>query len=254
MSKTSCILYPEAPNGENSKMYKGILNIVKSRPLTNWFYAAYTASNAGDAMVNAGIARNSQGEHNAEDVLRFFDWKTMQSEMSNLAMAELQLGAVDTNGQRIDYTDAKEALKKCDDFNDAHKGLVATVVQHGNVYNIIVAEKNSRTHTYGQLVKEKLQIWNVYKQAFNAIGVDIENMPQELASTFSAYRTDLADYLRNLQNLQMNYFYRKDALTLFYLDANSPQVQRLVGSFGKNSIGKSHQCSQADARTGSECS
>lgn len=232
MARNSCVLYPEAPNGQDSKLYKDLLSTVKSRPLTNWIYAAYIASNLGDVMDQAGIARNNQGEHNASDVLKQIDWKTIQSEMSNLTMAELQLGAVDNNGQRIDYTDAKDALDKADDFNDNHKGLTATVVQHGDVYNIIVAEKNARTHTYAQEVKKKLQIWDVYKQAFNAVNIDIENMPQELSTTFSAYNSGLVNHLKNLQNLGMDYLYKKDAQILFNMVASSPQVQRLVGSFG----------------------
>ena len=232
MARNSCVLYPEAPNGQDSKLYKELLSTVKSRPLTNWIYSAYIASNLGDVMDNAGIARNTQGEHNAADVLKQIDWSTMQNEMSNLTMAELQLGAVDNNGQRIDYSNAKDALEKADNFNDVHKGLTATVVKHGDIYNIIVAEKNARTHVYGQSVKEKLKIWDVYKQVFNGIKVDIDNMPAELSGTFSAYNTDLVNHLKNLKSLPMDYLYRKDALTLFSLDANSPHAQRLVGSFG----------------------
>ena len=232
MATNSCTLYPEAPNGEDSKLYKDILSTVKSRPLTNWIYAAYIASNIGDIMDQANIVRNAQGEHNAADVLKQIDWKTMQGEISNLTMAEIQLGAVDNNGNRIDYTNAKEALEKVDAFNDNHKGLIANVLQHGDIYNIIVEEKNSRTHTYAQSVKEKLKVWDVYKQAFQAIGIDIEAMPQELSNIFSAYNNSLVNHLQNLQRISMDYIYRKDALTLFNLVPNSPHVARLISNFG----------------------
>ena len=92
------------------------------------------------------------------------------------------------------------ALEKADDFNDNHKGLIATVVQHGDIYNIIVAEKNSRTHTYAMDVKEKLKVWETEKQAFNAVGIDIENMPQEISSTFTPYNLGLVQHLQNLQH------------------------------------------------------
>ena len=232
MASNSCTLYPEAPNGEDSKLYKDILSTVSSRPLTNWIYAAYIASNLGDIMDQANIARNAQGEHNAADVLKQIDWKTMQSEISNLAMAEMQLGAVDSNGQRINYTNAREALEKVDAFNDSHKGLTANVVQHGDIYNIIVEEKNARTHTYAQSVKEKLKIWDVYKHAFQAVGVDIEAMPQELSNIFSAYNDSLVNHLQNLQRISIDYIYRRDALTLFNLAPNSPHVARLISNFG----------------------
>ena len=214
-------------------MYKDLLEKNKlGRPLVNYLYAAYTASNMADQMDNAGYPRNSQGEHEAKDVLKFIDFNTMQNEIANLSMAEIQLGAVDTNGQRVDFSNAKDALEKADAFNDSHTGLTATVVQHGDIYNIIVAEKNSKTHTYPIGVKERLKIWDVYKQAFNGIGIDIENMPQELSTTFSAYNMALIQTLQNLKNLAIGNIYRKDALLLFNMDPNSPQVRRLVGSFG----------------------
>ena len=155
----SCVLYPDAPNGQPSKMYKDLLEKNKlGRPLVNMLYASYIASNAADAMDQAGYQRNSQGEHNAADVMKFLDVYTMLNEMATLSSEELSWGIVDNNGNRIDFTDGKQALEKADAFNDAHTGLIATVVQHGNIYNIITAEKNSRTHTYGMGVKEKLKV------------------------------------------------------------------------------------------------
>lgn len=228
----SCVLYPEA-NGKPSKLYKDLLEKNKlGRPLVNMVYASYIASNAADAMDNAGYQRNTQGEHNAADVMKFLDIYTMLNEMASLSSEELSWGITDNNGQRIDFTDGKQALEKADAFNDAHTGLIATVVQHGGIYNIIAAEKNSRTHTYGMGVKEKLKIWDVEKQAFAAVGIDIENMPQELKSTFTPTNIGLVQHLQNLQRVQMGNLYKKDALLLFNMDASSPQVQRLVGSFG----------------------
>lgn len=228
----SCILYPEV-NGEPSKLYKEFLNGAKiERPLTNYLYAAYITSDMADKMDNAGYKRNSQGQHNASDVLQFIDFAKIQSEIGNMASIEIQAGAMDSNGKRVDYPNAKDALDRADKFNDTHNGLVATVVQHGDVYNIIVAEKNANTHDYSIGVKQRLKVWDVYKQAFNAIGIDIDNMPAELATTFSANNTSLAQQLMNFRYLRINDIYRKDALILFSINANLPQVQRLVGAFG----------------------
>lgn len=231
MSKNACILHPEAPNGEPSRMYKDLLVRLKDRPLVNWLYAGYLVCGK-TAMDNAGIAQNRQGQHNMQDYLDFIDFKKMQSEMTNLANAERQLGAVDINGQRLDFTNSEDALRKADDFNNNSKGLVANVVQHGDVYNIIVSEKNARTHTYGDTVKKYLQAWDIYKQAFNAIGVDITTMPQELQSVFNAMDVGLARYLKNLGNVSIANLYKKDAMILFSLSPNSPHVQRIVSAFG----------------------
>lgn len=233
MSKknNSCVLYPEV-NGESSKLYKELLKSVADRPLVNWIYASYVSSNMGDTMEQHNIKRNSQGEHSAMDVLKFIDWSTIQRDMSQLSTDEKVMGAVDNNGRRIDYTDAKEALDKANDFNNSHSGTVAIVEQHGNVYNIIGAEKNSTTYIYAHDVEKRLKIWEVYKQVFNSNGIDIENMPDEIKDVFSAYNYKLAEYLKDLQNRSIDYLYKKDALILFNLDPNSPQVQRLIASFG----------------------
>lgn len=231
MANNSCLVYPQI-NGEDSKMYKEMLKIVKDRPKVNWLYAKYMSSNVADVMDQARCKRNSQGEFRAKDAIRYLDYEDMQRDMSTLHQAELQLRAVDVNGNRVDFTNAKEALEKADDFNDHHKGLVATVYQHNDVFNIHVSEKNSRTHMQPTDIKERLAVWEVYKQAFNSIGIDIENLPPELNSIFNANNINIAQTLRNLQAMSINYLYKRDALALLNMDPNSVQVQRCINSFG----------------------
>ena len=236
MAKNSCKLAPEI-NGQPSRLYNDLLEKKKlGRPFTNWLYASYIASNAADAMDTAGYRRNDQGEHNADDVYKFLKVASMLNEIGNLPTAERQLGAADALGQRIDFTDGKLALEKADDFNDNHTGLIAYVVQHGDIYNIIVAEKNAVNHTIPTSVKEKLQIWDVEKQAFRAAGIDIENMPQELSTIFTPYNTGLVPFLQNLQRTQIGNFHKKYALVLFNMDPNSAPVQRLIQSFARNNL------------------
>ena len=232
-NNSSCILYPDAPNGEESRLYKKLLKKLPDRPLTNWFYAYYNmpTSDIANKMDQAGYQRNSQGQHNAEDLLKFLDYGTMEAEIANLSSAEIQLGAVDTNGKRVDFTNAEDALRKADDFNNTHKGLVATVVQHGDVYNIIVAEKNSRTHTYADTIKDNLKAWDIYKQVFNAVGVDITSVPQEIQSVFNPLNDGLAKYLKSVSKLNITNIYKRDALLLFSLNPNSRHIQNLINAF-----------------------
>jgi len=68
----------------------------------------------------------------------------------------LDIGAVDLNGNRIDYTDALTTLQKADDFNDTHKGLVASVIQHGDIYNLAIWEKNADTFNQVSFIKSRL--------------------------------------------------------------------------------------------------
>lgn len=238
MAKDTCIAVPEAPNGEASKLYKDMLSKIKNRPIVNWLYACYLTSDTADKMRQATDANgnplykeNKQGEFNADDVLKFLNWSEVSRDISDINIAELGVSK-DVNGY-INYSNAKEALEKADNFNNSHKGLTATVVQHGdNVFNILVFEKNARTHTFPDDIKAKLQIWDVYKRAFGAIGVDIENMPESLTRTFNANNPNLVQHLKNLKVMNIQWLNQKDALLLFNMDANSPQVQRLVGSFG----------------------
>ena len=240
MSKTNCILYPEAPNGESSRVYKKLLKRLKNRHLVNYLYAVYRTNDtakymdeAKDSNGNLKYHRNTQDEHEAEDILDYLNYDQMQRELAdNLSTVELSLGAIDMSGNRVDFTNAEDALRKADDFNENHKAYSAIVVQHGDIYNIIVSERNSRTHTYGDTVKEYLQSWDIYKQAFNGIGVDITSMPQELQSVFNALDIGLGQYIKNLQGLSSSNLYKNDALTLFSLNPNSQHTKNIITEFG----------------------
>lgn len=232
MSKDTCILYPEAPNGEPSRVYKNLLKRLENRPLANYIYAVYRTNNTADNMDKANYKRNLQGEHNMEDIIEYLDVNAMQSEVGKLSEMELSLGAIDSNGNRVDFTNAEDALRKADDFNNNHKGLSAIVVQHGDIFNIIVSEKNSRTNTYSDTVKEYLQSWDIYKQVFNKVGVDITSLPQELNNVFNALNIGLGQYLKNLSNVSPDNLYKKDALILFNLNPTSQHTQNIIKEFG----------------------
>ena len=232
-NNNACTFYPEI-NGKRSKLYKDLLDKHHlGRPRTNYLYARYTVSNMADQMDNAGYRnRNDQNQHSADDVLKFIDIDAMRMEVSNITQEELALGAVDSNYARVDFTDAKTALEKADNFNSTHNALTAYVTKQGNVYNIIVAEKTEGNNTYATKVRERLRVWDLNKNAFNAKGIDIENMPVEIKDTFSPYNIDLAKTLLDLSNTGFRHIYKKQALILFNIDPNSAPVQRLVRSFG----------------------
>lgn len=238
MARNTCINIPDAPDGKPSKMYRDLLKNVKNRPVVNWLYSLYLASNAHDAMLQAVDANgkplyreNSQKEFDANDVMKFLNFADIQRDMSDITVAEEQAGFTNS-GVRVDFTNAKDALDKADAFNDAHSGLVATVVQHGDIFNVLVSEKSSRTHMQPTDVKEKLKVWDVYKQAFNGIGVDIEHLSPDVVGIFNANNMDIAQTMRNYQNSNFNWLNYQGALALLSMDANSPQVRRFVASVG----------------------
>ena len=238
----SCVFYPEV-NGKRSKLYKDLLDKHGlSRPMTNYIYARYLVSNMGNLMDSdpRGYKRNSQGEHKAKDVLDFINISALMRELTDITKAEIDIQAIDSNGKRIDYYNAQEALEKAEAFNrdPDHKALIAYVRQYGNgdMYNIIVAEKNATNNTYAERVTERLKIWELYKQVFNAHGIDIENLPPYVSHTFNAFNTDpglgIASKLQNIQRMSFDNIHRDQAQVLFALTASSPIVQRLISTFG----------------------
>lgn len=238
-NKISCAMTPEV-NGEPSEMYNELLKKEGlRRPVANYIYSRYVASNMGDVMDqlvdangNKKYYRNKQGEHSAANIADYIGLNTILQDITSLSATETKIGATDAVGNRIDYDAAKVALEKADALNNSSKGLVATVVQHGDKYNIIVAEKNSRTQGRSLEVRKKLQAWDVYKQVFNQVGVDIENMPQEIKDTISPFNPSLVTSLNNIKLTGNNLLTRHSALILFKIDEASPEVQRLIKSFG----------------------
>ena len=248
--KDVCELYPKVttPNGEvASRMYKDLLTrdgLKYPRPVANMLYAAYLKSNVESQMEAARkpdgspkYKKNIQGQFNAKDYIEFIDFDKTASEWSDLATEEYRMGATDAvGGNRIDFTDAEIALQKVDNFNNNHKGLVATVKEHytptGTIYNILVYRKDSRTVDLPINTKERLQAWQIYQQVFNNAGVDITAMPAELSNVFSAYNINMGDNLKNLTMLSMDNMYIKDIMTLLYIDKDSQEVKRVINSFG----------------------
>lgn len=144
-------------------------------------------------------------------------------------MLEANAGFVDSTGAYIDFTDAEDALKRAEDFNNNHTGVVATVNQHGTVYNISVFEKNSNTASFKADTTSKLKVWDIYKQVFNSAGIDVEALPDLVKEQFfNAFNSNLYDSLERWQSQGFNQFYKLDALALLSLDPNSVQVQRAI--------------------------
>lgn len=232
-NKNACINYPEI-NGKPSKLYKDLLEKYGlSRPMVNYLYVKYTVSNMAQQMESQGYTnKNTQGEHSAEDLIKFIDYASMKNEINDLVRLELQINAIDANDQRIDYHDAREALQIAEDFNNSHSALIAYVREHGDVYNIYLAQKTADNNTIPAGIREKLQLWDLYKQTFGAVGIDIEALPPEVKKTFNAYKPDLVQTLINIKNMSFSNIYKDNARLLLHMDPNSQHVQNLVRQFG----------------------
>jgi hypothetical protein len=236
MAGASCIYAPEV-GGKRSELYMDLLTTFKlGRPLTNYIYAQYLTSNLPTVLDAAGKKRNSQGEHNAKDILDQINYAAIQSEVAGLSGAERTLGAVDATGKRVDFTDAKLALEKAEGFNNTHKGLVARVQQVGtsNLWNIIVEQKTAKNNTMGTGVTNRLNVWRALETEFATKGVDINNVPPEIYSSFNPFNIALINNLALIKNTSFNNLRKDAALILFNIgmQRTDPHAQRLIANFG----------------------
>lgn len=233
MGKNQCLAWPLV-NNEPSIMYKEILKLTKNKALANYIYAAYLQQGVAAQMDSRGNKRNKQNQHSAKDVIEFFDVASMQNETTHLYTAELNLSK-DSSGNTINYTDANEALDKARNFNETSKGFVASVVQVGDHFNIIVNNKDARTQVRASEVREQQVIWNTIKQAFNAVGIDIETLSKDpnLVETVNPIKgISFPRHLNNLKLTRNANLSRKDIILLLKMNESSPQVQRLMTKWG----------------------
>lgn len=231
MAKNQCIMFPEV-NGEDSKLYKDLLSRINNRPLTNFIYACYLQKGVAEQMNNAGFKVNKQGQHNAREVMQFFDTASMQKDIGKMFDTALQIGSKDANGDFIDYNNAKEALEKANQANNTMKGVVAFVVQKGDVFNIYTVPKDSRSFMKVKDTQDSLTAWNILEQVFNSKNIDINSLDfyKELINANNTGQ--FLEWLRNVRLTRNDLLSAKEVRTLLELDKNSIQVQRLETMFG----------------------
>lgn len=233
MGKNQCLAWPLVNNGP-STMYKEILKLTKNKALANYIYAAYLQTGVAAQMDSRGKKRNKQNQHSAKDVMEFFDVASMQNETTHLYTAELNLSK-DSSGNTINYTDANEALDKARTFNESSKGFVASVVQVGDHFNIVVNNKDARTQVRASEVREQQLLWDTMKQAFNAVGIDIETLSAEpnLVETINPIKgVSFPRHLNNLKLTRNANLSRRDIILLLKINESSSQVQRLMTKWG----------------------
>lgn len=231
MGKVQCDMYPEV-NGEASKLYRDLLKKIKNRPLTNLIYAAYLQQGVAAQMDNQGFRVNSQGQHDANAVMQYFDVNSMKIEASKVNDVAMRIGARDSSGDLVDFTDAKDALQRAAQSNSITTGVVSYVVQHGDVFNILTEAKDSRTQIRTLEVEKKQAVWDVMEQAFANVGIDVNNFDFNRGLVNANNGRNFLSWLENLMGTRNDLYSQKDVRTILALDENSSQVQRLKTMFG----------------------
>lgn len=231
MGKVQCDMYPEV-NGEDSKLYKGLLKRIKNRPLTNLIYAAYLQQGVAAQMDNQGFRVNNQGQHDANAVMQYFDVNSMKIEASKALDVAMRIGARDSSGDLVDFTDAKDALQRAAQSNATTKGVVSYVVQHGDIFNILTEAKDSRTQIRTHEVEKNQAIWGVMEQAFANAGIDINGFDFNRNLVNANNGKNFLNWLENLRLTRNDLFSQRDVRTILAMDESSSQVQRLKTMFG----------------------
>lgn len=228
MGKLQCDMYPEV-NGKASELYKDLLKKIKNRPLTNLIYAAYLQQGVAAQMSDQlGYKTNSQGEHSADAVMQVFDVNSMKFEAGKARDIAMRIGARDSYGDLVEFTDAKEALRIASQANNSYKGVVSYVVQHGDKFNIITEAKDSRTQIRANDVTKAQEVWNIMEQKFAGIGIDINSFDFNRNLVNANNGRNFMNWLENLRNTRNDLFSLKDIRTILAMNENSSQVQRLI--------------------------
>jgi len=226
--KISCRWVPEVPGThEDSKMYLELSKLIKNRPLTNLIYASYLQTGVADKMDSAGYARNPQGQHRARDIYAFFDVGSMKNALPINAQAK-SVGFMDASGNLIDFN-ATDAYTKAQEFNQNNKGRVAYVVQHGDMFNVLLDEMDSRSQIKQVEVNRALVQWNELSAQLTARGIDINDLNSINPALVNP--GNVVDFMRNLSTYKMtpnDGLAVKDIEMLLALNHTVPIVQNIL--------------------------
>lgn len=222
-----CVYTPEIA-GEASEMFVGLINMHIDRPLVNYLYAKYEASNIGTLMDQAGYARNDQGQHSAKDVYAFLNVSAIQKAQGfSLESIENKYGIVDRNGERTAYT-AIDAYNKAREINQNEIGHVAKVVKRGDSFTVIADKKDSRTQVWERDVEKALTEFRAVRNAFAGTPVDFDTLQAEFQSLVNPMDINsFMTYVRSFRQASINDLTERDIKLLMYTGAGSPRVEAL---------------------------
>ena len=236
MARNQCILYPEV-NGKPSQLYKDLLKLTKNRPLTNYIYAVYlTNSGVAAQMDNAGYNRDSNGEHKARDVHKMLNVAQFENEGGDVDQIARRIGAKDSRGNTVDFTDATQALQIAENLNTSNDKVVASVVQLNDVFNVVVEPITSLTQVKALRTQEQVQTWQLVQQEFNNNGIDLNRLDFARDIVNPLRTKQFVQWLNNSRATRNSLLTLKDIKILLTMNENSSaaqtQINRLKQMFG----------------------
>lgn len=226
-NKGQCIYVPEI-SGAPSEMYTGLIDMHIERPLVNYLYAKYHASDAATKMDQAGYKRNNQNEHSAKDIYEFFHVSDIQKAQGlSIERIENKYGIVDRNGDRTHYT-PMDAYRKANEINQNETGHVAKVVKMGDYFTVVADKKDSRTQVWVRDVERDLTGFQAVKNAFVGTNIDFDALQAAFPEMVNPMEINsFLTYMRSLRQAAVNYLTEKDIKLLLYTGTGSQQLDAL---------------------------
>lgn len=237
----SCELYPKVAGGSDSVLYKELLKKTNNRPLTNLIYASYLIEEVAAQMDASGKKRNKQGQHNAEDVYKWFKVGEMTTEAVDIVSISARIGSKNSSNEYIIYQNIEEALEKAVNFNNESesKGAVAYVVKKDNGYIIIVEPKNAINQIKVGKNLENYKALQKAKELLNNVGYSLDDISnnEKLNSLVDLSNIKiLFASMSRIQKTANRYLSIQDIELLLTTHKNDPRIQRLFNKLGVSDI------------------
>lgn len=222
-----CIFVPEI-SGEPSEMFQDLIGMHIERPLVNYIYAKYHASNVAQLMDNAGYERNNQNEHSASDVYKFLNIDKIQKAQGfSLERIENKYGIVTRNGERTHFA-PMDAYLKARDINQHEDGFRAKVVKRGDFFTVIADKLDSRTQVWERDTERALVGYQAVKNAFIGTPVNFDMLEVEFPEMVNPMDINsFMTYVRSFRNAAINLLSERDMKLLLVTGNGAPKVNAL---------------------------
>ena len=240
-NKTFCTRYAQVQvNGKNkdSKLHKALLEKISNRPVANLVYAMYLQQGVADAMDNKNYQRNTQGQHSASAVLEHFGFQNIVNDIadSSIRAVEISKGVRDNNNNLHNFSDPMDAYNIAKEINEMTNAqgkqyLAATVVRHGNEFQVLVNPLASNTNMRAKEVDNSLFLWDALKNAMGLQGVDMDALRVPFSDILNM-GTGMINYIESIAQTDNKYLTTREIQFVLTANRYSPTAQALVNAFG----------------------
>lgn len=247
-NKTFCTRYAQVQvNGKNkdSKLHKALLEKIANRPVANLVYAMYLQQGVADVMDQVGYQRNTQGQHSASAVLEHFGFQNIVTDIadSSIRAVEISKGVRDTNNNLHNFSDPMDAYTIAKDINEMTNAqgksyLAATVVRHGNEFQVLVNPISSDTNLRAREVNNAMFLWDSLKNAMGLQGVDMDALRVPFSDILNM-GTSMINYIESIAQTDNKYLTPREIQFVLTANRNSSTAQTLVNAFGGDIIATS---------------